>query len=473
MGTESGVLPLIGGGKMSLQAPPEILDRDEMFFNGNRDDIDIEVGLTGIDATLYTVTKTLVRVERSGNGCTAKFLTKDGSVAPQPAGMRWTDHFLRSNPFDRPIADFQYMFSALRMLADMYYVPAFRHISPLTPADGAVQNYYDINVGRPFIDMWHGLQTGAPKQGREQIYRLINEIRNNFGFKELQISAAMNRNSLQLIIDGRTFSLQELGAGIAQFFVVLGNAAFRKPSFILIDEPEISLHPSLQLKFLTKLATYASEGVLFATHNIGLARSAAEEIYSVSTGANGSEIKKIDETPRLAELLGELNYEGYRPLGFNKVLLVEGRTSVKVFIELLRIFNKDHQFLVVPMSNFINRNSREELQEVTRISPHTFAIIDSERQNAGDQIEARRTAFADSCRDLQIDCLVLEFRAIENYLSDRAIKLTQGTQYGSMGPFGGRQGVNLWSKTDNWKIARVMERGEIEATDLGRFLERI
>src|ERR1035438_8471356 len=71
MGTESGVLPLIGGGKMSLQAPPEILDRDEMFFNGNRDDIDIEVGLTGIDATLYTVTKTLVRVERSGNGCTA------------------------------------------------------------------------------------------------------------------------------------------------------------------------------------------------------------------------------------------------------------------------------------------------------------------------------------------------------------------------------------------------------------------
>jgi len=51
---------------------------------------------------------------------------------------------------------------------------------------------------------------------------------------------------------------------------VLGNAALKKPSFILIDEPEISLHPSLQLKFLMKLAGYASEGVVFATHNIGL-----------------------------------------------------------------------------------------------------------------------------------------------------------------------------------------------------------
>jgi energy-coupling factor transporter ATP-binding protein EcfA2 len=359
------------------------------------------------------------------------------------------------------------------MLADTYYVPAFRHISPLTPAEGAIQNYYDINVGRPFIEMWHGLQAGASKQGQEQIYKLIEEIKDNFGFKQLQIAAALNHNSLQLIIDGKPFALQELGAGLAQFIVVLGNAAFRKPSFILIDEPEISLHPSLQLKFLMKLARYASEGVVLATHNIGLARSVAEEIYSVSVGAKGSEIRKIDETPRLAELLGELNYEGYRPLGFNKVLLVEGRTSVKTFVEFLRLFNKDHEFLVVPMSDLINRYSRDELQEVTRICPQTFAAIDSERQNAGDQIEPGREAFVQNCRDLQIDCLVLEYRAIENYLSDRAIKTVQGATYRALTPFEGRQGVNLWPKTENWKIARTMEAREIEATDLGRFLARI
>jgi len=102
--------------------------------------------------------------------------------------------------------------------------------------------------------MWHGLQAGASKQGQERIYKLIEEIKDNFGFRQLQISAALNHNSLQLFIDGRPFALQELGAGLAQFIVVLGNAALKKPSFILIDEPEISLHPSLQLKFLMKLA---------------------------------------------------------------------------------------------------------------------------------------------------------------------------------------------------------------------------
>ena len=479
MGTDKNVMTqLFSGAEAQMQTPPEIADRDEMFFNGNRDDIQIEISLSDLPKTPEIIAKAVVQVRRDRSVCTAKFFTVSGSeisfakLSP-PSGIRWTDDVLASGAAGGFIANFEHILHAFRMLAATYYVPAFRHISPLTPAEGAVQQYYDIHVGRPFIDMWHGLQAGTSKQGREQIYRLINEIKNNFGFKELQISAAMSRNSLQLIIDGRTFSLQELGAGIAQFIVVLGNAAFRKPAFILIDEPEISLHPSLQLKFLMKLAAYASEGVVFATHNIGLARSVAEEIYSVSVGNKGSEIKKIDETPRLAELLGELNYEGYRPLGFNKVLLVEGRTSVKVFIELLRLFNKDHQFLVVPMSDLINRYSRDELQEVTRISPNTFAVIDSERQNAGGQIEAAHEAFAQHCRELQIDCLVLEHRAIENYLSDRAVKVVQGAAYRGLEPFEGRQGLNLWPKTENWKIARAMKSDEILATDLGQFLQRI
>ena len=83
-------------------------------------------------------------------------------------------------------------------------------------------------------------------------------------------------------------------------------------------------HPSLQLKFLMKFQTIASEDIVFATHNIGLARSVEEEVSPVATAPKGSEIKKIDETPRLAELLGELNYEGYQPLGFNKLFLDQG-----------------------------------------------------------------------------------------------------------------------------------------------------
>jgi hypothetical protein len=481
MGENANVISqLFAGGKQQFQPLPEILDRDEMFFNGNRDGIQIEVSLPSLPAKpTHVITKALVQIGRTDGSCTARFFTAAGIELAQVetirahGGVRWSDDIL-AGASGGTIANFQHIRLAFKLLANAYYVPAFRHISPLAPADGAPQTYYDMNIGKPFIEMWHGMQAGSSKQSQEQIYGLIEEIKGTFGFNQLQISAAQNRNTLQLMIDGKPFALQEIGAGIAQFVVVLGNAAFRKPSFILIDEPEISLHPSLQLKFMMKLASYASEGVVFATHNIGLARSVAEEIYSVTASPKGSEIKKIDQTPRLAELLGELNYEGYRPLGFDKVLLVEGRTSVKVFVELLRALNKDHEFLVVPLGDLINQYSRDELQEVTRICPHTFAVIDSERQNAGDPVEAAHQAFAQNCRDVHIDCHILERRAIENYLPDRAIKIAfPAVPYKALEPFEARKGLVVWPKTENWKIVRVMERAEIEVTDLGKFLARI
>jgi len=219
-----------------------------------------------------------------------------------------------------------------------------------------------------------------------------------------------------------------LGGGV----LVLGNAAVRKPSFILIDEPELSLHPSLQVEFLTRLGGYASEGTLFATHNIGLARAVADEIFSVTTATAGSRVSEFGATPRLAELMGELNYEGYRPLGFDKVLFVEGRTSVKLFIEFLRALKKDHEFLIMPLSDMITRYSREELQEVTKISPRVFVVIDSERDAAGASLDAGREEFARNCRDLGITCHVLERRAVENYLSDAAIKQTLGSAFRSL-----------------------------------------
>jgi predicted ATPase len=77
-----------------------------------------------------------------------------------------------------------------------------------------------------------------------------------------------------------------MGAGLAQFIMVLGNVAFRQPSFILIDEPELNLHPSLQLDYVNTLASYASQGLLFGTHSVGLARTASEYTYALTKETN-------------------------------------------------------------------------------------------------------------------------------------------------------------------------------------------
>jgi integrase len=100
---------------------------------------------------------------------------------------------------------------------------------------------------------------------------------------------------------------------------------------VLIDEPELSLHPTLQLKFLETLAGYASEGVIFATHNLGLARSVAPQIYVVRRSSHTTPpivAPLHSQEARLTELLGELSFGGFQELGFERVLLVEGVTEI-------------------------------------------------------------------------------------------------------------------------------------------------
>jgi len=125
--------------------------------------------------------------------------------------------------------------------------------------------------------------------------------------------------------------------GAAQFIVVLGKKclALKNRSFILIDETRDSLHPSLQLKFLNELAGYAPEGRgLSPRINIGLAHRVAEEIYSCFSAAKGSEIKRIEQTPRLAELLGRAQLRGISgPLGSTRCCSSSGRTSRKSLVD--------------------------------------------------------------------------------------------------------------------------------------------
>jgi predicted ATP-dependent endonuclease of OLD family len=268
-----------------------------------------------------------------------------------------------------------------------------------------------------------------------------------------------------------------VGSGLTQFILVLATAAIKSPSYILIDEPELNLHPSLQLDFLTTLASYASNGILFVTHSLGLARGAADRIYSVKKLAAGvSEVRDLEGTPRLAEFLGELSFSSYKELGFQRVLLVEGRTEVKTFQQLLRLLRKDHEVVLIPMggSEMINAHSEAELIELTRISNKISVVIDSERSGAGAALSANRQSFIDTCKKAKIDCKVLDRRATENYLPQRAIQKVCGPTFSALTPFQKRDALSpMWPKNENWRIAREMSFDELQATDLGQFLQNL
>ena len=476
MSNAGNLTQFVQGNAFSFSQSPTVADREALFCNTNDGNLEIEIRLRQIDESSGSKSSPHVEVaritmERPHANCRLELFGPNGEIPPKsPTISSGENHWVKHDGNEFSLNE---LFQACNILSRALYVGPFRNAINI----GGGGSYYDILVGKALVTQWANFKTGAARRQNEKIRDLTEVIRQIFKFDDLEINASSDGETLQLFINGKTYILPEMGSGIAHFILVLANIAFKNPSYILIDEPELNLHPSLQIDFLTTIASYSENGVLFATQNIGLARAVADQIYSVRrTAARMSEVREFEATPNLSMFLGELSYSSYRDLGFDKILLVEGPTDVKVFQQFLRSYRLDHQIVLIPLggTSGINSVSEDQLQEIMRISSNVFALIDSERASAESELKKPRADFADNCEKAGIDCHVLERRATENYFTESAVKQVMGEKYQSLEPFQLLSDLEFgWRKRENWRIARKMTKNDLEGTDLGEFLSSL
>ena len=471
------ILPSLRGSDQAFNLVG-ISDLAEVFSNENSRNLTIEINCSPSQSEPLPENvpiRLIVEVLRNQNVFKVKEVRTKNEVIPyhpeyQVSQVEDGVYLVRSG---QRVAYLQPLFIALQLLASTTYLAAFRNAINV----GGNQNYFDIRIGEQFLQAWRSFKTGAVKQQANAAYRLTDDIRHIFGFADLEINTSDDNRTLQVFVNGRAFRLDELGSGLAQFILVLANVATRQQAYILLDEPELNLHPALQIDFLTTIASYASEGVIFCTHSIGLARAVGQQVYSLKRLQEGvSEMQPLEATPRLAEFLGELSFSGYRELGFQRVLLVEGPTDVTTFQQCLRKRNLDHKIVCLPLGGaaMITGGRETELEEIKRISPDLHVLIDSERNAEGEQLAPERLSFINTCEKLGLRHHVLQRRAIENYFSERAIKAMKGEKYRALAPFEKLKDVlPAWAKAENWRIAREMTLDELKDTDLGQFLESL
>jgi predicted ATPase len=462
-----------------------ISDTAAVFSNDNQRSMILELMFSvapedpPLAATAPIPTRMVVEVRRDASYRIQEFQTANGSV-----GTNNEFRVLREPGSDARVLAFrgdlsekraylEPMMGSIHKLARTTYLGAFRNAINV----GGRDNYFDIVVGEQFIRAWRQLKTGPSRQQANAAFRLTNDIRRIFGLNQMEINTSDDNRSLQVFVDERPFVLDELGSGVAQFIMALTSLATRQQAYVLVDEPELNLHPSLQVDFLTTVGSYATDGVVFGTHSIGLARTVGQNIYALRRLREGvSEMWPLQRTPRLPELLGELSFSGYRELGFQKVLLVEGPSDVTTVQQFLRKRNLDHKILLLPLggSTLINAGRDAELAELTRISNDIHVLIDSERAAAAAPLSAERTAFIGSCSALDIQHHVLDRRAMENYLSDRAVKAVMGPSYRALTDFERLKDMSpAWGKQENWRIAQDMTLDELAGTDLGAFIQSL
>jgi ABC-type Mn2+/Zn2+ transport system ATPase subunit len=353
------------------------------------------------------------------------------------------------------------------LISRTLYVPAYRN---LINQGGGI--YYDITVGQDFVKTWDLWKGGDKVEQRRTILNILADIKDVFGFSELNAEATPGKDTLQITVDGRSERIRELGAGLSQFIMVLGNVAMKKPEILFIDEPELNLHPALQTKFLSALAKYTTH-IVYASHSIGLAR-AAEHVYSVTRVGETSTIKQLPATRSYAELMGEMSFAAYQELGFEQILCVEGIHDVLAIQQFLRLLRLDQKIVVIPLggSAFINPNTAPQLSELTRITSKVGVLIDSEKSAAAQPLCQAREGFVNVCQSLGITVHVTVRRAFEHYLTDAAVKKAKGPGFRALQPY---EDFNTfpqaWSKDENWRIAQHMTAADLVATDIGVWLK--
>jgi ABC-type cobalamin/Fe3+-siderophores transport system ATPase subunit len=451
---------LLSGGSPGAIWHPQLVPGERAVRAGADRPMEIELTIRNSNSGSFThADKQLVLVLKYDKGITSSEVrTEDGSVLWGP------DATANGRPEPQPVID------AAQALGSAMYIGPFRNAINV----GAQGSYYDISTGDAFVSSFQQYKSGDDPAANEAVFQLLEEVRRIFDFKSLQVNPTPDNKTLQMIIDGKSYRLAEQGAGLAHFLIVLVNVLVKRPSLLLIDEPELNLHASLQLDFLTTLGRYAGSGVVFATHSLGLARTAADRIYTLHKPPGGaSTVRTYESDKELVTLLGQLSFDRRPGLGFNKVLLVEGKTDLRAIMQLLRLYRKEHEVLLLPLhgDEMIGPDVGQELSEVLRIGANVQYLIDSERSAENATLSKKRQGFVDLCAGLNIRGLVLERRALENYFTLPAISRVYGDSCRALAPYEKKGGQQDWPKAGNWRIAAEMTKADLNKTDLGRFLE--
>lgn len=473
-------------GSAGYTPPPQVGHYQNIFWHFSDDNAFLEISLPEFKNVPNTFWRATIRVLRgdqplfslvlhdfSGDPISAPkeikppVLLTDAEVDPRRSWIQ----------IDKEQGDPTHLLKAFELLSCSFYCPSTRHATPFSPPDSTRRFLYDIEVGTPFIESWQLHQQGPGKASTETIDKIVTDIQRLFRYDRLQIQVMLGGpQDLLIVANGKSLRLSDLGSGFSQFIILLGNIAFKEPTWILLDEPELNLHPALQLEFLQAVASRATVGVVFATHSLGLARQVApEQIYTFSQVSGETSVNHINRTNNLSEIIGEMSF-GRVDFSARKVLLVEGHTDVLTFEALLSMVNRDHQFAILSLGGAVDGKRREELQHISALKLEVSAVIDSEKVSLHAGIDPARKDFQAVCQNLGINCHMLERRAIENYFTLRAIQAAFGRkrhfrelqQYESLTAI-----PNHWKKRDNWKIARAMHWSEIKQTDLGQWLTEL
>ena len=230
LGKDDGnLLHALRGNPRSISLGSSVKDNQEIFSNQNNDDLKFKVSVNELshpDARepATTLRSLEITIARNNLSWTAVCRNADGNkvnLTPNDAGFfeEGERTFLGTEKVRH--GSLTSLFGAFQLLSDTFFIPSFRNAINV----GSNENYFDMRVGEAFISNWRAFKTGFDKSSTATADSVTRDIARIFEYERLEINASNDGTTLQLLIDGQSLRLDEVGSGLAQFIISLINIA--------------------------------------------------------------------------------------------------------------------------------------------------------------------------------------------------------------------------------------------------------
>jgi predicted ATPase len=325
---------------------------------------------------------------------------------------------------------------------------------------------------------------------------LLKEFESDFarfaGFESFELSVPPAADELNAHVNGRAMPISRMGAGIGECLLIMLVTKLAKSlpalrgappiDVVLIEEPELHLHPHLQRLLLDFLIRYAKEGdtqLILSTHSptvLNVVQREGGTIYRTAWDGDRNEIA-VSAASTTDELLAILQSIGASPgdlLQAEKVLWVEGPHDIPAFRAWLsKAPSFQNQVVaVVSIGGDSSASDDFDVAQLKALNPKALVVLDSERDTAGGAPAPARSKFLAKCGAAGVACSLTDLRSTESYFSARALAtIYPGVpsvldQYKTLG-----DQLPAYRKSDCGKIAAAMDWSEIASTDIGRLIE--
>jgi energy-coupling factor transporter ATP-binding protein EcfA2 len=382
-----------------------------------------------------------------------------------------------------------------KLLRRVVYFPSQRR-----PTLGNASQIGGLAAGSGLVSWIESATNPDPREGESaRAHHLLQEFQREFaefaGFRNVALSVRKyevpllnnEQPEINVTVDGQLHLLSQLGSGIGEALIVLlvcklSQGGNPPTDIVLLEEPELHLHPRMQRILLERLDSYGVQ-LIVTTHSPTVINALARR---------GARIFRtlFDETRRtiqvravagLSESRALLEAIGATPADLllaDKVPWVEGPSDIPVFKSWLAktglLQTQNVAVLSIGGNDAASDNFDPSQLAVTH--PRMFAILDSERKDQHLPVDPVKLKIQKKLLTAGIDCHLTERRATENYFTERALQ-TVSPGLKALGPFDDpallQQRGQQFSKYKNGLVAQGMDWHDLRSTDIGSFIDKL